>query len=142
MVSVDAMSGRPAGFEPFDDNMGYIALSGPYYWKRLEEGGYEYGFASDERHANPNRVLHGGSLTTFLDTILGHAVVKAARRPCATIALNTQFVAGAPIGQWISGRVRMQKLTRTLAFVEGEAWAADTLLITCTAIFKVFADAR
>lgn len=134
--------GVPEGFEPFDDNTGYIALSGPYYWKRLDAGGYEYGFMSDERHANPNRVLHGGSLTTFLDTILGHAVVKAARRPCATIALNTQFVAGAPIGQWIRGRVRMQKLTRTLAFIEGDALADDTVLITCTAIFKVFADER
>jgi len=128
----------PQGFEPFDDNVGYIALSGPYYWRRRDDGGYDYGFLSDERHANPNRVLHGGALTTFLDTILGHAVVKAARRPCATIALNTQFVAGAPIGQWIQGEVRVQKLTRTLAFMEGEAQAGDTRLITATAIFKVF----
>lgn len=132
----------PAGFVPMDDNMGYMALSGPFYWREREEGGYDYGFMSDERHANPNRVLHGGALTTFVDTMLGHAVVKASGRPCATIALNSQFVAGAPIGQWISGQARMQKLTRSLAFIEGEARAGDALLITCTAIFRVFGDAR
>ena len=81
---------------------------------------------------------HGAAILTFVDTILGHAVVSATSRKCATIALTSQFVAGVPTGGWISGRADIRRLTKSLAFLDAEASSGDTLLLAATAIFRIF----
>ncbi len=128
----------PAGFRPFEVTGGFIGHNGPYYWREDSAGQVEFGFQTDARHGNPNGVLHGGAVLAFLDTILGHAVVKQARRLCATISLDSRFIATAPPGVWIGGRTTIRKLTRSFAFVDAEAFAGDKLLVTATAIFRVF----
>jgi uncharacterized protein (TIGR00369 family) len=128
----------PAGFQPLQEVKGFIGLSGPFFWRREEKDRYVYGFPSDERHGNPNGVLHGGAILTFVDTILGHAVVSATGRACATIALTSQFVAGVPTGRWISGCADIRQMTNSLAFLDAEVSCEDALLLTATAIFRIF----
>jgi hypothetical protein len=41
-------------------------------------------------------------------------------------------------GSWIEARVRVRKLSKTLAFLDAEATSAETLLLTATAIFRMF----
>jgi acyl-coenzyme A thioesterase PaaI-like protein len=125
-------------FTPFALDGGFIGHNGPYYWGKDAAGDFVYGFQSDARHGNPNGVLHGGAITAFVDTFLGHALVMQTARPCATVALNTQFVAGVATGGWIAGRGRIRQLTRSMAFLDAEALAGDTLLLTATAIFRLF----
>ena len=117
---------------------GYAAYSGPYFWSKGADGGLIYGFQSDERHGNPNGVLHGGAIVTFVDTALGHTVLTATGRRCTTVALDNQFVTAIPSGSWIEARVRVRKLSKTLAFLDAEATSAETLLFTATAIFRMF----
>ena len=83
-------------------------------------------------------VLHGGAILSFIDTILGHAVVNEARKKCATISLDSRFIGTAAPGAWIGGRATLRKLTRSFAFVDAEAFEGDRLLVTATAIFRVF----
>jgi acyl-coenzyme A thioesterase PaaI-like protein len=128
----------PAGFKLMLPNDGFMANNGPYYLRRLPEGGHEYGFQSDTRHRNPNNVLHGGAIIGFLDTIMGHFAASSSKRLTATIGFDCRFLAGAPPGSWIEGRVIMRRMTRTLAFVDGEASANDTLLVAASGIFRVF----
>ncbi|MGB3811006.1 MAG: PaaI family thioesterase [Parvibaculum sp.] len=125
-------------FTPFAESGGFIAHNGPYCWAEEPSGEYVYGFQSDARHGNPNGVLHGAAITTFVDTFLGHAVVAQTERLCATVTLNVQFVAGAPAGGWVSGRARLRKLTRTMAFLDAEVSVGDKLLLIATAVFRVF----
>lgn len=127
----------PSGWTPFEFAGGYIGLTGPFWWKRAGEG-FVYGFQSEPRHDNPNGVLHGAAVLTFLDTCLGHAIVATTGRKCATVALNAQFVASAPSGGWISATVRFRRTTRTMAFLDCEASSGEALLVTATAIFRVF----
>lgn len=128
----------PDGYVSFADGGGFIGHNGPYYWTKEGSGAFLYGFQSDARHGNPNGVLHGAAVLGFVDTFLGHAVVSQTGRMCATVALNSQFLAGAPAGCWVSGRARLRRLTRTMAFLDAEASADDSLLLTATAIFRVF----
>ena len=51
----------PPGFKLMLPNDGFMANNGPYYLRRIPDSGYEYGFQSDDRHKNPNNVLHGGA---------------------------------------------------------------------------------
>jgi len=137
-MSATPPTGIPTGLKLMEPNDGFMANNGPYYLRRLPEGGYEYGFQSDARHMNPNNVLHGGAVIGFLDTVMGHFAAASAKRPTATIGLDTRFLAGASPGSWIEGRVSMRRLTRTLAFVDGEALADGKLLVTASGIFRVF----
>ncbi len=82
-------------FRPLPGCRGFIGLAGPYFWRAMAEGAVEYGFRAEARHGNPNGVLHGGSITTFIDTVLGYEVIRQTRRRCATISLTTEFVAAA-----------------------------------------------
>jgi uncharacterized protein (TIGR00369 family) len=125
-------------FTAFAMSEGFIDHNGPYFWGKDAAGEFVYGFQSDARHGNPNGVLHGGAVTAFVDTFLGHAVVTRTARPCATVALNVQFVGGVPAGGWIAGRARLRQLTRTMAFLDAEATCGDRLLLTATAIFRLF----
>lgn len=127
-----------AGFQPFEVNDGFIGHNGPYFWRNGESGSVEFGFQTDARHGNPNGVLHGGAILAFLDTILGHAVVRGAGKKCATISLDSRFIGTAAPGAWIGGRTTLRKLTRSFAFVDAEAFEGDKLLVTTTAIFRVF----
>jgi uncharacterized protein (TIGR00369 family) len=132
------VSNVPPGYNMLPELNGYAAHSGPYFWSKDADGGLIYGFQSDERHGNPNGVLHGGAIVTFVDTALGHTVLTATGRRCTTVALDNQFVTAIPSGSWIDARVRVRKLSKTLAFLDAEATSAETLLLTATAIFRMF----
>jgi acyl-coenzyme A thioesterase PaaI-like protein len=128
----------PTGFELIVSTEGFIALNGPYYWRQNADGRLEFGFQTDARHANPNGFLHGGAVLGFLDTILGHAIVHGTGKRCATIALDSRFIAAIGPGPWVSGRTTIKKLTRSLAFIDAEALADDVLLVTANAVFRIF----
>jgi uncharacterized protein (TIGR00369 family) len=127
-----------SGYTRFGDDEGFIGLAGPYFWRADGDNAVEYGFRSEARHGNPNGVLHGGSVSTFVDTVIGCEVMRITGRRCATINLNLQYVAGARAGDWISARVTVKKVTRTLAFIDGEVSAGDTLIMLASAVFRVF----
>ena len=128
----------PEGYTPFLESSGYIALNGPYYEKKMADGTYRYGFASDERHSNPNNVIHGAALVGFADTILGHNIVKVTGRYCATITLTTEFITGTSVGNWIEAAVRIKKTTRNMAFANADVYFEEKLLLSATSIFKLF----
>ena len=130
--------GVPPGFKLMLPNDGFMGNNGPYYLRRLPDGGSEYGFQSDERHRNPNNVLHGGAVIGFLDTSLGHFAATVAKRPTATIGFATRFLASTQPGSWIEGRAIMRRRTRTLAFGDGEAVADGKLIVTASGSFGVF----
>lgn len=130
----------PEGFEPFEHQEGYMLLSGPYYVKALGGGDFEYGFAPGRQHENPNGVVHGGALFSFVDSFLGHFVVHRTKRYCATITVTTEFMSGAKSGSWIVGRGKIKKLTGRMAFLTAEASCDGEALLAVTGVFRLFGD--
>lgn len=128
----------PAGFRPFEDREGFIGLTGPYYWCENGDGTVEYGFRADKRHGNPNGVLHGGCFTTFMDTVLGFEIIRTTGRRCATIALDTKFMSNGKVGDWILGRVKIRRVTKSMAFIDGEVFAEDNPVVLVSAVFRLF----
>jgi acyl-coenzyme A thioesterase PaaI-like protein len=130
----------PEGFEPYPLTGGFVGHNGPYFWRQDEAGAYEFGFQTDERHGNPYGFVHGGAVLGFLDTMLGGAVFRETGRRCATISLDSRFIASAAPGVWIHARIIVKKATRSFAFVDGEAFTGDKLLVTAAAVFRVFEE--
>jgi len=132
-------SGIPSGFNSFANVDGYIGRNGPYYCKERDAGGFDYGFLPDHRHGNPNDVIHGAALLGFVDTAFGHLVVASTQRYCATVSLNTDFIGATDVGSWVDAEVYLKKLTGSMAFVGAEVSCGDKLLLSATAIFRLFA---
>ncbi len=109
----------PNGYLPFPDLGGFIRVAEP-------------------QHLNPNGVVHGGALMTFADTVMGAAVYYLAKRPCATISMNSDFLAAAPSDRWIDAAVTVTRQTNSLTFARCELAAGGTVLLTAAGIWKLF----
>ena len=128
----------PEGFIPLPDNTGYIGHNGPYYAKPLDDGTWRYGFPTDERHGNPNNVLHGAAMTGFIDTAFGHSLVFTLMQMCATVTLNAEFVSGVPAGRWLEASVEIKHHTKSIAYLQGDVYAGDQLLLSASGIWRIF----
>jgi len=128
----------PEGFEPFPSIGGFIDLVGSYYYGGRDGDTLHYGFLATEDHGNSNGVVHGGALMTFADTAMGSAVYRTVKGPCATISMNSEFIAGAQPGDWIEATVVITKITRTLAFVRAELVSGGETVLNTSGIWKIF----
>lgn len=69
-------------------------------------------------------VVHGGIVTTLLDTVGGAAVIGRLGKPLsmATLDLRIDYLRPSKSGQDLFGRVECYKLTRNVAFTRGVAY--------------------
>jgi uncharacterized protein (TIGR00369 family) len=77
---------------------------------------------------NPDTgVIHGGAVTTLMDTCCGTAVLASlpAPGPLATLDLRIDYLKPAVPGRDVIARATCYKLTRTIAFVRCAAYHAD-----------------
>src|SRR3989304_7451007 len=81
----------------------------------------------EERHTNPNGVMHGGVVATVMDSAaaiaLGRLRGERVRRdnPHATVEMNVSLISAARPGDELVIEGHVLKLGRTVAFCEAEA---------------------
>jgi uncharacterized protein (TIGR00369 family) len=102
--------------------------------EELREGYARVSLTLERRHTNPNGVMHGGVITTMMDSALGAALgalrgEAAGRDPHATVEMNASFLSGARPGDRIVVEGRVIRMGKTIAFGEAEARRnGDTLI--------------
>ena len=106
--------------------------------ERLEEGRRVFAFMADARHVNDRGVVHGGMLVTFADQAFGELVLDSVdRRLCATVQLNTHFIAAVQIGDLVEARGEIVRGTRSLVFIRGFLTVGDRTVAAIDGIWKV-----
>jgi acyl-coenzyme A thioesterase PaaI-like protein len=119
------------------ERTGFSALVGPI-WARPDGAGLAYGFLAEAKHANARGVVHGGMLMTFADQALGRLVSEAvARKPIATIQLDTHFLAPARLGDFVEAHGKITRRTRSIVFIEGTLTVKGHAVSRSCGIWKV-----
>lgn len=72
-------------------------------------------------------VIHGGAVTTLIDTVCGLAVITAPDEPSrvATLDLRIDYLRPASPQRDLFARAEVYKLTRHVAFLRAEAYEDD-----------------
>ncbi len=103
-----------------------------------EEGGEGHARMSlvlEEKHTNPNGVVHGGVLCTLMDEACGWAVMTVrgieamVAAPHATVDMNVSFLSGARPGDRLTIEARALRVGRSVAFAEAEVRRNEDTLI-------------
>ncbi|TCO11766.1 uncharacterized protein (TIGR00369 family) [Camelimonas lactis] len=116
---------------------GFTRHAGPI-WHRHDEKGLVFGFRALPKHRNRNGVIHGGMIMTFIDRILGVAITEnSAARPHATIQLDTHFVSGAKVGEFVEGRCELVRATKAVAFVSATVTVGERIVAKSQGMWKL-----
>lgn len=86
-------------------------------------------------------VIHGGVITTLLDTLCGLVVMAAAPegRPVATLDLRIDYLKPATPGRHVRGYAECYKVTASVAFARGFAFHDDETdpIAHCTGSYMI-----
>lgn len=116
---------------------GFFSMLGPLWSRKLEES-WEYGLLVESQHHNPLGIAHGGMLVTFIDQAISTIAWSAAgRQPCATVQLDTHFLAPAKAGDFIVARVEVTRKSSSLIFLRGQLHVEDREILSAQALMKI-----
>lgn len=138
MISPDTAPNIPDGFvvmkmatNPFIDGIG------PLYG-RMEGEKFVLGVRIESRHCNPGGTCHGGMIMTLSDMLLllGSNIEGQVNRYFTTVNLTCDFIAPAPSGVWLEGRMQVLRVAKSLVFAQGLFAVGDTIVARNSAILK------
>ena len=99
-----------------------------------DAGTIEIAFTATEQFCNPVGDVQGGILCSMLDDTLGPCLVACLGPDqwAPTLDLHTQFLAPARVGP-LTGRARVIRRGRSVAFLAGELVQDDAMVAAATA---------
>lgn len=116
---------------------GFVGQLGPVEMARAAENDWRFRLDLEKRHMNTGGVAHGGVSLTLLDTGMGRAVWQAGGKAlCATIQLDSHFIAAGKLGERIDGKAWIIRRTAELAFAEGELWSGGRQIMRASGVWK------
>ena len=83
-------------------------------------------------------VIHGGAITTLMDTASGSVMICALEdfELCPTLDLRVDYMRPAEPGKPVFARAEIRKMTRNIAFTRCEAYQDDgEVIATCVGTF-------
>lgn len=142
MAEDEARTLQLAGWRAYPDTGGFETHVGPIYHRKRDDGVMVFGFRCHARHVNPQGVVHGGMLMTFVDHVLGALVWhRIGRRPTATVSLNSDFLNAVRVGDWVEGTAEIVRQGSSLVFVRGELTVEGRPVLAANGIWKVLGAA-
>jgi uncharacterized protein (TIGR00369 family) len=129
------------GWQAIVNHTAFGDLVGPI-WRIEENGQPRFGFIVAPKHLNRAGNLHGGMLMTLADQSMAMTArqVTGARRH-ATIELNTQFVGGVRLGEFVEAHPEVVRATRSVVFMAVRMFVGDRIVLSANGIWKILEEA-
>ena len=126
----------PPGFVASTGRGPFTTHNGPLFHRESAEGAHQAFFAL-ARHCNGVGLLHGGMLSAFLDGLLSSAVGRASGVASVTVHLSVDFLDMGRANDWVLGDASVTRVTRDMAFAEGDARMAGRTLARASGVFRL-----
>ena len=135
------LTGRLAGYESWEGVDPFEDHSGPFFFRKHEDGHVTCAFEAKPHHCNGGGFLHGGLLMTFADFSLfaiGSNVLHGG--PSVTVSFSAEFTAAAGAGNFIEARGEVVRNTGSMVFLRGQVFtghgADEKILLNYSGIVK------
>ena len=127
----------PSGFEPRFRTSPFLETTGPYFFRKTDDGGLILGLRVLPKHANARGSAHGGLLITLLDIALGYNSGYSQDPPAklTTASLTADFAGAPSIGDWVEAHVDVQKVGGRLAFANAFLVVNGERVVRGSAVF-------
>jgi len=110
-----------------------------YQWMKVKELEYEsrtmlkIEVVVTEEMLNPMRVMQGGFVTAAFDNAFGPLSYVAAKNPCSTLDMHTQYIRSIGLGETLTVTVRVVSRGPVSIHLSGEAYnSKGKLVATCS----------
>ena len=120
-----------------ETNIGFMSHIGGLDLKKIDESNYFFSTDVKEIHLNSGKIAHGGYLSTIADTGMGTAAHIISNKRCVTISLEIKFISAALANQKLSGKVKIQKKTKSLVFITCDIFNPEGVVITASGVWKI-----
>lgn len=126
------------GFVECGQSDGFCAHIGPFY-EQIKTDGAVRALSIDSRHLNPEGVVNGGVILSFMDYVIYRAIGDEIGHHIkfATINLNSNFLAAAKEGNILLGTGKIIRKTRSVIFAEGIIKTKERNIMAATGIWKI-----
>lgn len=131
----------PAGFHLLPKDGGFNDAISPIFMK-VSNDGFELALKVDQQHCNLLKICHGGVYMTMMDILLSASICYQLGKfmGIPTININLNYMASSKQDEWIYGRAKTYKTTKTMGFAEGEIYNDDGIKVSAQGIFKLPKD--
>ena len=117
---------------------GFMQNIGDLSFKKLDESKFQFSIKIAEKFLNTGGIAHGGFISTIADTGMGNAAhIVAGNKRCVTINLDLKFISAGLLDQVLTGKITIQKKTRSLIFITCEIFNSEGIVITASGIWKI-----
>jgi uncharacterized protein (TIGR00369 family) len=122
-----------------ETKIGFVSHNGGQSLKKLDINNYEFSVVIKEIHLNSGKTAHGGFLSTIADTGMGAAAVHLLTedKKCVTISLEIKFITAAFLNQKLTGKIKIQKKTKSLIFITCEISNLEDIVVTASGVWKI-----
>jgi len=129
----------PEGFKLVNRGGPFIAMLGPLYYRKREQGTSVIALRIEERHLNIRGIAHGGMLVTLADSALGIALSmsRTPPQPMVTVNLTTDFVDSAHPGDWVEAHVDIQRVGKRMAFANCYLHVGEKRILRASGVFAL-----
>jgi len=116
---------------------GFNAHIGPIRFAAMGDNRWCASVVLEPRHINSGGVCHGGMLLSLVDVAMGAATFAAGGgHPCATIQLDSHFIAAAKLGQRLVAVATQLRKVRDLSFMQCEIWSEGRQVMRASGTWK------
>ena len=121
-----------------ETNTGFMSHNGGLSLKKIDLKNFEFSVVVKEIHLNSGKIAHGGFLSTIADTGMGTAAhFLTENKRCVTISLEVKFISAALLNQKLTGKIRIQRKTKSLIFITCEISNHENIVITASGVWKI-----
>ena len=125
-------------FEQLSNKPSYMKHNGGLLFRSITKKKFEFKTKIKKSHLNKAGITHGGYICTIIDAGAGTAAHRSSgNRPCVTISLDIKFIAPSILGNELIGSVEINKITKSMVFLNCKLKCKNKLISSAVGIWKI-----